>query len=66
MRQPYQIREVIPKSNGGFPSCEHCGHKAEREALFKEDGIIVIEKYCEDCIKTENFTALMTFYGRNG
>ncbi len=45
--------------------CVHCGNIATKEALFNGDGIIIIEKYCEDCLKTETFSAIMTFYERN-
>lgn len=32
------------------PACTHCGKPATKEALFKESGIMVVEKYCDDCI----------------
>ncbi len=38
---------------------------AKKEVLFNGDGITIIEKYCEDCLKTETFSAIMTFYERN-
>jgi len=70
VRKPYEVRDVVPKTKKTgeqiFTSyCIHCGKLAKKEALFNEDGITVIEKYCDDCLKTETFTALMTFYSRN-
>ncbi|HUG96874.1 MAG TPA: hypothetical protein VMJ94_04980 [Nitrososphaera sp.] len=65
VRKPYQVREATPTNSRGISTCTHCGNKATEEALFKGDGIIVIEKYCEDCLKTETFTAIMMFYERN-
>jgi hypothetical protein len=68
VRNPDQVVDAIPKvGKTGIPiftNCVHCGRPATKEAQFKEEGITVIEKYCENCIKTENLTALMTFYGR--
>jgi hypothetical protein len=45
-----------------FHVCIHCGRPATKEALFKNGGVIVVEKYCDDCLQEEKFTAIMTFY----
>jgi len=46
--------------------CTHCGKDATKEALFKGGGVIMIEKYCSECLESEKFSAIMTFYARNG
>ena len=46
--------------------CTHCGKDATKGALFKGGGVIMIEKYCSECLESEKFSAIMTFYARNG
>lgn len=31
-------------------TCVHCGSPATKEALFDGGGIIVVEKYCDECV----------------
>jgi predicted transcriptional regulator len=45
--------------------CVHCGRIATKEALIKRSGVIIVGRCCDDCLKTEKFTAIMTFYSRN-
>ncbi len=62
MRKPYEVRAASPSTSRTVSCCTHCGKVAKKEALFNGDGITIIEKYCEDCLKTETFSAIMTFY----
>lgn len=41
------------------PWCIHCGQPATKEAMFQEDGAIVIEKYCDVCIRWENLEKIL-------
>jgi hypothetical protein len=65
MRKPFEVRAAGRSSTRLIPSCIHCGKSATKEALFKSGGFTIVEKYCDSCLQTENFTALMTFYGKN-
>lgn len=62
MRKPYQVRDVTQSTIKKNGACVHCGNVAMKEALFNGDGVTIIEKYCEDCMQTEKFTAIMAFY----
>jgi hypothetical protein len=65
VRKSYQVRDPTPSSfKHKIGVCVHCGKPAAKEALFKGDGITVIEKYCGDCLETEMFGLIMTFYDR--
>lgn len=64
VRKPDLVRPATLSTGRTVALCVHCGSVAQREAVFKQGGISVVEKYCEDCLKTENFSAIMTFYAR--
>jgi len=67
--QPYQVLEIVPKvSKGGvqfFGLCIHCSKIASKEVHFDEDGIIVVERYCDECMQPDKFESLQRWYGRN-
>jgi len=55
-------------SDGGeqtFGACTHCGNPARKEAHLREDGVTVIEKYCEECMQPDRFESLQKWYGSN-
>ncbi|HXV46622.1 MAG TPA: hypothetical protein VD736_08115 [Nitrososphaera sp.] len=64
MRKPYQVREAMASTSKAIPISTHCGQPATKEALFRDGGAIIVEKYCDDCLKSEKFTAIMMFYSR--
>lgn len=53
---------IIGKHTYTTGRCVHCGETATKEALFHGDGITIVENYCDGCLQTEKFSALMTFY----
>ena len=64
MRKPDLVRPATLATNRTVAVCIHCGGVAQREDVFKEDGISIVEKYGEECLETERFTAIMTFYDK--
>jgi hypothetical protein len=65
VRKPYLVKDVVPRTSDGKTghrgSCARCGKPATKEA-FKEDAIIVIEKYCDACMEPKEFERLQTMY----
>lgn len=61
MRKPFLIRSVSPvrktTSDGKeyLFFCIHCSKPATREALFKDGGFTVVERYCESCVQPDKF-----------
>jgi hypothetical protein len=69
MRKPYLIKNVIPRvvdGKAGYTgTCTHCGKPATKEAYFRDNGVIIIERYCDGCIMdTVRFNQIQTFYSR--
>lgn len=68
MRKPYLVKDVVPRTldgkTGHKGTCTHCGKPATKEAVFKEDGINVIEKYCDACMEPKEFERLQSIYSR--
>jgi hypothetical protein len=64
VREPFEIRPASRSTSNAPSSCTHCGAPAAKEALFKDGDAILIEKYCDDCLKKERFEAIMAFYER--
>lgn len=56
MRKPFAVSlnlhlSMMQRDKHIIPCCTHCGSPASKEALFKDSEAIIIEKYCDDCIK---------------
>jgi hypothetical protein len=68
VRKPYIVKDVVPRVSDGKTghrgSCTHCGKPATKEALFKVDGVVVIEKYCDTCMEPKEFERLQEIYSR--
>lgn len=68
-RKPFAIR-LYPQINGTRNAqknnnCTHCGQPATKEALFKNSGAIVVEKYCDDCImNSKKFKHILRMHWR--
>jgi len=55
MRKPFETRPA-PASKRRFTGphrgyCISCSKEADKEALFQEIGVVVVEKYCDSCLK---------------
>ena len=48
-KSPLTKHLVIRKIVGGY--CSSCGAIASQKAIFDAHGAIVIEKYCDNCVK---------------
>lgn len=60
MPLPYAVRlKARVSPSNPHPWCIHCGQPATKEAIFKEDGAIVIEKYCDSCIRWEKLEKIL-------
>ena len=66
MRKPYQVRNPTKTTAGQSGSCVHCGNPAAKEVLLKEEGIVIIEKYCDACSEPTKFKQLQEMYARLG
>jgi hypothetical protein len=72
VRKPYQILDALPlayqKRNplNYKGACTHCGAPASKSVHFKQEGIIVVERYCEACIEPAKFEEILKWYARFG
>ena len=54
-RKPFETRPAPPSkkrftgAHRGY--CIICANEADKEALFRESGVILVEKYCDKCLK---------------
>jgi len=54
-RKPFEIRPAKASKrrftgpHRGY--CIVCGNEADKEALFHTSGVVVVEKYCDSCLK---------------
>ena len=64
MRKPDLVRPATLATNHTAAVCIHCGGVAQREAVFKQDGINIIEKYCDACMEPKAFERLQSIYSR--
>lgn len=68
MRKPYLVKNVVPRTSDGKTgrtgSCTHCGKPATKEALFRVEGITIVEKYCDACMEPKEFKRLQNMYSR--
>lgn len=62
----YQVRAATPSSSGTVGLCIHCPSVGKKEVVFKEDGIAVVEKYCDRFMEPKEFERLQSIYGRIG
>jgi hypothetical protein len=55
MLTPYQTRPALhtTKKSSGF--CITCGKIATTEALFKLDGAMIIQRYCDKCLSSAQY-----------
>jgi hypothetical protein len=44
--------------------CTHCGKLATKAVHFSDDGVVIVERYCEECIEPENFSRLQAWYSK--
>ncbi|MEM3159963.1 MAG: hypothetical protein QXJ74_04185 [Nitrososphaera sp.] len=50
MAKPFQTRPAKAGTKGGTGFCVSCAAVATTEALFKLEGAIVIQRYCDSCL----------------
>jgi hypothetical protein len=63
VRKPYQVVESV--RSGEFVKtfkCFHCGNPATKAAYFREDGVVLVERYCDRCSEPANFERLQEWY----
>ena len=55
MLRPYQTRPALhtTKKSPGF--CITCGGIATTEALFKLEGAMIIQRYCDKCLSNAQY-----------
>jgi hypothetical protein len=55
MLRPYQTRPAshTTKKSQGF--CITCGEMATTEALFKLEGAMIVQRYCEKCLSSARY-----------
>jgi hypothetical protein len=55
MLKPYQTRPAshTTKKSTGF--CINCGQMATIEALFKLEGAMIVQRYCEKCLSSARY-----------
>ena|GEM_PF-5612955 len=66
MRKPFQIRDATVKPSGFTGACVHCGNPAAKEVLLKDEGIVIVERYCDACSEPTTFKELQEWYARLG
>jgi hypothetical protein len=64
MKKPSLIRDVTPNRAGFSGACVHCGNPAAKEVLLKDEGIVIIERYCATCSEPTEFQSLKEWYSR--
>ena len=50
MNRPYSTRPVTTELRKPSGFCFDCGALATTEALFQEDSVIVLQRYCDKCL----------------
>ncbi len=55
MLRPYQTRPALhtTKKSSGF--CITCGEIATTEALFKLEGAMIVQRYCDKCLPSARY-----------
>jgi len=49
--KPYLTKPATFNSKGRLAGrCMLCGQTATKEAFFREPGIIVVQRYCDNCL----------------
>jgi hypothetical protein len=69
VRKLYQVRPVTLHFGRNAPKpgfCTYCGATATKQALFKQPGAVIIEKYCDACMEPKEFERLQAIYSRIG
>jgi hypothetical protein len=54
MVKPFETRPATAGNKGGG-FCILCGKPATTEALFRLEGAIVIQRYCDTCLPKANY-----------
>ncbi len=52
---PIETRPFKQDTYKSASSCVECFNIADFEALFEIEGMIVVKRYCQDCVRTAEF-----------
>lgn len=55
MAKPYEIRPAISSTKKASGFCITCAAVATTEALFKLEGAIIIQRYCDACLRDAKY-----------
>ena len=55
MTKPYDTRPATSSNKKASGFCITCAATATTEALFKIDGAIVIQRYCDACLRNAKY-----------
>ena len=55
MTKPYDTRPATSSNKKASGFCIICAATATTEALFKIDGAIVIQRYCDACLRNAKY-----------
>ena len=55
MTKPYETRPATSSNKKASGFCIICASAATTEALFKIDGAIVIQRYCDACLRNAKY-----------
>jgi hypothetical protein len=53
MKKIFSLLRPLVGVEGKSKFCINCGNVATQEALFKVEGAMLAEKYCDKCAETE-------------
>jgi hypothetical protein len=53
--RPYMTRPALSGTNKSPGYCIVCAGIATTEALFKLDGVVIIQRYCDKCLSTAQY-----------
>jgi hypothetical protein len=55
MLRPYRTRSAIHTTKKSTGFCITCGKIATTEALFKLNGVTIIQRYCDNCLSSAHY-----------
>lgn len=55
--KPFQTRPAAVGTKGSSGFCVLCAATATTEALFKVEGAIIVQRYCDRCLSQANYEA---------
>jgi hypothetical protein len=55
--RPYETRPVLAAKNKSPGYCIICAAVATTEALFRLDGAVIVQRYCDKCLSDAKYVA---------